>query len=1116
MAYSAIAQAEHKHSQDASSISSASPAPGDAPPRARAPSTQLASPVFAPRLGLFWDDDGKTSSHDENASASTSGLGQMVQSFTLTTRSRNTSGSYDLLEGDDFAHDAPASPVTSGHEKLEKPKPDHHQGSQPPPHDSSKASAPLHIPRPLPPPISRPQPQESGRTSASNTTAVFAPSPSVPLKPIIRTASGRSTVLRHPTPDLQVLQGAYTGNIEHLERTAERLSMTSSIDNAIKELHDEQKRSDSRKSSLISFPDLSAMSRQLSNASSIIEVNSAARSGGFSPAGFVVSPKGSFTAGPAGRLRSGSKSSRFGNRPEPELEGRPLDSFVNMTASTRSTSPVLSTAAPVDKIDENSVTLTRPVVDLLDDSDNTAPHKQPLQPSGEYRPGTSASTNTYDVAHTMFEGFDGVHTEPPLQLMDLVGESNEPNNTQRRLSSANRLSMARPQTYADPDTGQQMVYYPAPVPMMLNLPHKLSKAPSSMARNKRRSEVLSNIPAAARQSAIWLPDVLEDDLSMPEDVENQQQEYLPQHQRTTMGGRRNTRDLDHLPPQLRASTFFDLPAPAEIVEMKEQSAVATLDSILDASAHAPVGAFTDHTFAGHLGAEVYGRPAAKHNRSSTQLLDTQQKKRTSSFNILRGKRSSSNLLDADKEKDRPATMSEIQDAGKRRSPIEGSDDEGLNNDTAHLNHSEAGDGQDGVGSGESAVLDESGDEEQEGQSDDDIYHGPPTTLLAELQLRKQQQKQRTRPTASAYPNGMHSTLLELDAVAQVEQQSRKQKRVNLAWEPPAIEEPDDGGDDEDVPLAMLYSKKAHDLNRPLGLMERREIEDNEPLSRRRDRLTGRPVAAHRASTMMHLSPAVEPEDENETLAQRSRRLKGGPANGLPSARPVSGDFASEMMSQFGGDALDSGIKSDAKGKGHETAFLAPEDETLGQRRKRLQAEQARGSGGALHQRRSMADILQAVPSNSADVAASQARPLGGLLGLHEQEMAKRSSTMFNLDPKQPAGPQRNPPGGFRNGMYSDGHAGIAPQQAPQQNMYGYGAPFPQPSLGFNGFNGFNQSMMPFQNQYAAGFPPNAMQLGYMSNMQPNPMMHMGMGAGVQPLNQGQIDMVERWRQSVMQ
>ncbi|PQE03229.1 5-methylthioadenosine s-adenosylhomocysteine protein [Rutstroemia sp. NJR-2017a BBW] len=167
---------------------------------------------------------------------------------------------------------------------------------------------------------------------------------------------------------------------------------------------------------------------------------------------------------------------------------------------------------------------------------------------------------------------------------------------------------------------------------------------------------------------------------------------------------------------------------------------------------------------------------------------------------------------------------------------------------------------------------------------------------------------------------------------------------------------------------------------------------------------------------MHLSVGEPPEEvEGETLAQRIKRLKeqGGTGTGLPAARPVSGDFASEMMSQFGGELL-----KDDKGKGKEieTAPANEEEETLGQRRKRLQAErEARekevGAGGealqeglVVNKRRSMADILSAHPAAGAGRAASFTkltnRPATGLLGLHEKQSQQRASTMTNFVTQQ--------------------------------------------------------------------------------------------------------------------
>jgi hypothetical protein len=936
----------------------------------------------------------------------------------------------------------------------------------------------------------------------------------IPL-PLVRTAvPDAGLALRHPTPvdDQRVRQAAYSGNIEQLERTAERLSMTSSIDDAIRDLHGELKRNDSRRSPLRSSPDVTISTRV--DHATLIE---------------TASPRHSLTTG--GLARSASKSSRFGPRPEPELEGRPLDSYV-----TTSTAPAAAMAHPaiVTVLEEASLpTMTLPVVDT-----HTSPKLQVRNPEPKQEddgPSSPASTDTFD-AEKAFAGFDGTHVAPQQRVRILENdtvvalgtarrrasagafltvEGIDSNNEQRgaardrlsvagatprqpRISTAERMSMARSQSYEDPETGQQMVYYPAPVPVMLNLPQKLSKAPSSMARSKRRTQALSTLPPIARQNAIWLPDVLEieDGPNLPENDEAQQLEYVPQHQRMSMGGRRVAQDIQHLPEQLRASAFFDLAAPEQVVELKEQSAVATLDSILDASAHAPVNAFTDHLLAGHLGAEVYGKAKVQHRGSSANLLEPEEKpakKRSNPFNLLGRRASSGNVLETEAEKEKRRAMIADIRAGKI---IRDDDEEG------------------------DAVFDpeEEADVEEEEEREEE-YHGAPTTLLAELQLRKQQQKHRTRPLTTAYPNGLHSTLLELDAVAQVEANARKQKRVTLAWEEQREEEDEDArGDDDDVPLAYLYAKKAQalDLSRPPGLIERRDAEDNEPLSRRRDRLKGKAPKTNRASMLSQL-----PEDEGETLGQRLARLKGDReevVTDLPKARPVSGDFASEMMSQFGGDLLE-----DAKEKDKESPTDEEEEETLGQRRKRLQAEaQARAaevgaSGeaqnpGDMPKRQSMAALLQRHPQAGASRMASYNKPATGLLGLHERMGTQRSSTMGNF-------PSRARAGGFKGGMYNDGQAGTAPRRQSTYNPYDTAAlhQFPQPSLGYaGGFSGqlYNPNIL-FGQPYAKAGYPSQMPIAYLPQMQ-NTMAGIGMLQMGAPLNQGQIDMVERWRQSVMQ
>lgn len=930
-------------------------------------------------------------------------------------------------------------------------------------------------------------------------------------RPVLRTAvPGDGLALRHPTPvdDQQVRLASYTGKIQHLERTAEQLSMTSSsstpMQDAIRELHGELKRNDLLRSPL-----------QTLSPDPTIETHDNA-----APLREITLPQDSSHA-PDGLARSASKSSRFGSRREPELEGRPLDAYVKTSQSATATA----------QEGDHLLTMTPPP------EDHEVAHKLQVrnpepQHDDEDVPSTPASTDTFDPEKA-FAGFDGAHGTPPLITMPGTDPADALDIAQRRASAAalltgggmaastqratkdrlsvagnptqrpQRMSMGRSQSYDDPQTGQQMVYYPAPVPVMLNLPQRLSRGPSSMARTKRRSEALDAIPPIARQTAIWLPDVLEieDEPNLPETDEAQRLEYIPQHQRMSMGGRRVAQDIQHLPPQLRASAFFDQPAPGQVVQVREQSAVATLDSILDASAHAPVTAFTDHVFAGPLGPEVYGKPKAQNRGSTANLLSPEEKapkKRSSAFNLLGRRASGGNVLESDAEK-RRAMIADIR-AGK----IIREDDEEEEEDAVS--------------------------ETQEEPEEDYDYHGAPTTLLAELQLRKQQQKHRTRPLTTAYPNGLHSTLLELDAVAQVEANTRKQKRVTLAWEEPSAEEPEDGQEnDDDVPLAYLYAKKAQalDLNRPLGLLERRNVEDTEPLSRRRDRLQGKVPKLSRTSVLSLNQPP--PEETGETLAQRLSQLSGDgeAATDLPKARPVSGDFASEMMSQFGGEL------NEAEAKGKESP-ANEEEETLGQRRKRLQAEaQARAaevgppgppreppSRPELTKRHSMADILQHHPQAGASRMTFQPKTPTGLLGMHDRN-APRSSGMLEVT-------SRAPVGGFKGGMYNDGQAGAAPRQRHvPPNPYNTASmhPFPQPSLGFAG--GFGS---PFYNPgvYNPGvYNPGVYNPGAAMPMTYLPQMHNAMAGmqstmagmlqmGVQPLNQGQIDMVERWRQSVMQ
>lgn len=801
-----------------------------------------------------------------------------------------------------------------------------------------------------------------------------------------------STHLRHPTPDLQSLQGAYVGNVERLEESAERLSLSSDIGEEIRKMKLEQKLSESRRSSLYKPQDGSepfhspSLSRQFSYSygthasNSIVGTNNIARSGGFSPAGYFASPRSSIRSGSwsqhnSVKERRGSSGRRLTQVTEPEQEGKPLDSPISTRLANLVPAPLSPTRA-LRVTNDNEFNL----------NDIEIPQTEPLEPEHMPIPQSElveddveprASTDTYRQTQTvgLFSDFDGVHT-----VQEALCE--EPTVNPRR--SSQLLGTERPMSYMQPTPGEDMVYYPAPVPMMLNLPKRLSKLPAAPQREKRRSEMLSNLPADARKSAIWLPDTLES-VEEPLHQEDDRSKSVSGYKRKTMAD---------LPPQLRASMFFDYPASQQDVEVKGASAVATLDSILDASAFAPVSAFTDHPIAGHGGSDVYAQAATNRRASQGPMNALDVQKRRSTMAQLT-KNSNSNLLD-DTKKRNSSLMSLGNYFSRRKSTALHLED---TEECREIDATHANDEHTPLRQADEAYLDisnETHDPEQmelepgEHEEQPEDVSGEPTTLLAELQLRKQQQKQRNRTAATAFPDGMHSTLLQLDAVAQVQKQARKQKHTKLAWENPNIDYPGpENADDEDVPLGMLFPGRKMESrrlteDRPLGLIAQRAIEDNEPLSQRRARLRGEdPSLRHQSlfhqqsmrqvssSNLLDTRDEDDGEDPNETLAQRIKRIK---ATQIPTQpRPVSGDFASEIMSQFGVPEEHPKTTTDSPRAATKTPDL---DETLGERRKRLQAEAERSrnvSGesniGApqpvAQNRRSMADILQAHPAASA-------------------------------------------------------------------------------------------------------------------------------------------------------
>ncbi|OIW25751.1 hypothetical protein CONLIGDRAFT_684294 [Coniochaeta ligniaria NRRL 30616] len=1189
--------------------------------------------------------------------------------------------------------------------------------------------------------------QQVARTTSSSSTPapLVRPKPR-PLpsrsQPVSRTASvrtvsstGVASFHLSPNPN-NVRSGSRSGSVAALEATAERFSLTSSIDDAIRKAHDELKRSESRRSSVLRassgrvesdnetsvLQSLQSQLAAISRQNSIVGINSAARHGGYSPAAYVMSPTHSISNAST-RYRSVSKASSLG---VPSSAGN-VDNFDLSEASNAERFPsflsrhgpgkssvrsVVSSRLSLVDIAETEPPMTL-TLDALDEADRAAeagdesededtiratahqrveedhiqdpdvddletPQAEVLQPmlgndflnfsapgplqlhqpnsydpytsyeQDQPRPRSAGSGTTYE--RNAFGDFDGVHCDPDTaDFPEPPEHAPPPPPQQKRMSRPLSSLPPRPQSYFDMQTGQQMLYYPARVPAMLNLPPKLSKT-KKPDRQKVRSQVLSVMPMESRDSRVWLPDpvsgtsaplmsgAVDGNFASPEpsparasfiadadpagsqpgsfhgpsaqevngvaspgkrEREIKRPQKLADKRKSQMPG------TEELPPHLRASVFFDLPEQPPMIVVKDHSAMATLDSILDASASAPVSAFTDHAFAGTLGSEVYGIEKKKKRKTNTDfgivekrsssslaaLQTNDHKKRGSFLSLLAHTRKSSENLSAD----RRSTALGVGE-GVLSPSAEGSSKDGNspNVDQGPFSPSLMDPDSDEEPDKEAEKDEEDEDDESEGEDLENVYQGRPTTLLAELQIRKQRNKLRTRPVHKVYPNGLHSTLLELDTVAEVERSMRKGKKVNLAWEDPSAN-PDlmEEEDDEEIPLAMLAAARAaaaakgvnkstldvgvimDEVNRPLGLMERREMEENEPLSRRRDRIQGRtpretlnletmqkrmtqlslahggaglksqsrlalPLpspsygAAGSAASIRSVGPQPEPEVEGETLAQRRKRLQG---DALPTARPVSGSFSLELLEQFGGDE-DKGQQAN-NGKGKEPASGEQQEETLGQRRRRLQAEReareremaGKANNHRLSRRMSMADILIAhplePPQGVVDPRELERQRLQAVAAAKQRDRDARMAALHNTQTPQAALSQPSivgaPNGGYMGGQFNDGLAGGL--GAPGSRSLAYasagrtsgGVPPPllqrMSTLPAAGAYGGNAVPLPLSAPvYGAAMTMTGVDGPY--GMGGPHAYGGGFNFGGMPPTQGQVDMVERWRQSI--
>ncbi|RPA72360.1 hypothetical protein BJ508DRAFT_381606 [Ascobolus immersus RN42] len=634
-------------------------------------------------------------------------------------------------------------------------------------------------------------------------------------------------------------------------------------------------------------------------------------------------------------------------------------------------------------------------VHVVDDSDDDGRRRRPSDVSILERAptppphGTNVDEETYGQLEfsrpttpgSLFRDFDGVHCEPVNQTPrnSVYAEEPKPDLGRRRSSQTLSAYLGTPGR-ARPQSG--MVYYPAPVPAVLNLPPLLSQ--------HRRTDSSDHQSPNNNRRSMAFPGPTTPGQAPPME--------LPKHNAHDMTPRRASR----LPPSVRASMMLDPNQPnIPPLELTSGSAHDTLESILDASAEAPPVAFTDHPMS--------GAPAISYRHSKMPSAGSRLSLGSPLSTLSLG--GGLNPLAT------PPTP-----GGEAVSP---GPDGGLPPSQPPSPHPHP-------------------------QFQDESIL--PTTLLAELESRKANLKSRSRTAGHVNPHGIRSTLLELDAVAEVAQVQRRGKTTHLAWQ--ADEE--EGDADEDVPLGVLYGKK--ETVRVGGLLAEKEREDSEPLSKRRARLraekglTGQlrgeegdedvPLA------VLMAGKSAPEEDEKETLAQRKARLK----NQLP--KP---DFGSS-------------ISLDLAGSG--AATPAEEEETLAQRRARLKREK---------EQRARVDALQ---------------------------MGVRSQTLMNQPSRQSL------LGGLAQGGRGSYYAGPGKGLvASTSNLDLRGSFYPQQGMGQQQQFMMQQQMMMAGGggQMMAGqqyVNPQAMQGGA-------GLHQLAMQQGFVPLDQKQRDMVERWRESVM-
>ncbi|KAI5290640.1 hypothetical protein KEM54_000926, partial [Ascosphaera aggregata] len=382
----------------------------------------------------------------------------------------------------------------------------------------------------IPPPIQSaiPSNYESEAHRFTPTTSV------VPETPI----SAHSTVnIASPRPDLQSLQGAYVGNVARLERSVEHLSESSDIESEIRKMRREMRDFEASSES-------ASMKKVTSGTGSPIPrsiVASPERISNHS------SPHASRAMHPRSHSSSCSATSRLPQTlnevPEPEEIGRshgpdlPIPSDINDTASfTRSSMPPPITPSPPLQPVLN-VQITTPSTVHGDSHANASTaeemehHRFDLEPYGYenphsnyyqpdmyaptgpppvtdelffQRPASAASVDTYQQAKIAFKDFDGVHValhpRPSTSIYRYSAGVNSLNDSQQHHFGTQTQQTTAIGPDGRPQNIEGLIYYPAPVPKVLNMPKKLSKFKPHSLQQKRRNQVLAEAVGGAAAS----------------------------------------------------------------------------------------------------------------------------------------------------------------------------------------------------------------------------------------------------------------------------------------------------------------------------------------------------------------------------------------------------------------------------------------------------------------------------------------------------------------------------------------------------------------------------------------------------------------------------------------